>query len=156
MFIKSEGTRGSRGHERERREMSQTAYLRRCMNNAKEEAISLRKQLDAAQAEIERLKADHLQTLKQLDEQKEQLDEITARNKYLEANSELQLAQWQEDTKQMLSLENMAYTVHRQLEAAILVHFHDRTLTTDEHRLLAKLERIAAKVDPYQDEHDDE
>ena len=112
--------------------------------------------IDSLQAEIERLKADHLQTLKQLDEQKEQLDEITARNKYLEANSELQLAQWQEDAKQMLSLENMAYTVHRQLEAAILVHFHDRTLTTDEHRLLAKLERIAAKVDPYQDEHDDE
>ena len=88
--------------------------------------------IDSLQAEIEQLKADHLQTLKQLDEQKEQLDEITARNKYLEANSELQLAQWQEDTKQMLSLKNMAYTVHRQLEAAILVHFHDRTLTTDE------------------------
>ena len=63
------------------------------------------------QAEIERLKADHLQTLKQLDEQKEQLDEITARNKYLEANSELQLAQWQEDTKQMLSLVEGLFSI---------------------------------------------
>ena len=44
--------------ERVREQEEAGAILRRCMNNAKEEAISLRKQLDAAQAEIERLKAD--------------------------------------------------------------------------------------------------
>lgn len=41
--------------ERVREQEEAGAILRRCMNNAREEALSLRKQLDAAQAEIERL-----------------------------------------------------------------------------------------------------